>query len=238
MGNQDELGAILPPFYLQVSGAVLLLVAISGIIINIIVLVVVNRAYQVHQKPVYMLVLSSSVCSLMFCLILYPYEGLARLDTFRNLVGSTHLAHIFCQVNLSFYIGLVLFPIANWTNVSICYSRYAMCRFSLDIYLRKFSRSGTTNWVKCTWIVPIIFGAVLITAALLKDKDIQENETSLVEDIMVSPSHPNADKLPLITKSKAIPQIPLLNLSKANTFLNKSNENDFQNGTNENEFQN
>ncbi len=239
MAEKEHVDASIPDIYLEISSVVLLLGTIIGILVNLIVLSVVYRAYHFHKKPVYMLVLSGSVCSLVFCLTLYPYEALGRIDSFRNLVSGTPLGYIFCQRKVNGYMISVLFPIANWTNVSICYNRYAMCRFGLDTYLRKFSRSGTLRWVRCTWTIPLLYGMVLIGVSLLKAEHDKNNRDSPVEGTMDRPKEHITERVPIITTlTSANGENAFLNLSNENAFLNLSNENAFLNLSNENAFLN
>ncbi len=157
-----EVEQLFPEHYLTISSIVIALSALSGIIVNIIVIVVVRRAWRFHKKPVYVLILSGSVCGLLICLTLSPYEALMRLDSFRNLITDTPIGFLFCHVKWSGYLSVILNPISSWTNVSITYNRYAMCRYSVDVYQRKFCRSRTFRWVRFTWMVPILYGVIVI----------------------------------------------------------------------------
>ena len=157
---EDE--QLFPKHYLTISSVIITLSSLIGIIVNIIVIVVVTRAWRFHKKPVYVLVISGSVCGLLICLTLSPYEALIRLVSFRNLIASTPIGFVFCNGNFSRYMMAILNPISSWTNVSITYNRYAMCRFDLETYRRKFCRYRTFRWVRNIWLVPIIYGTIVI----------------------------------------------------------------------------
>ncbi len=99
-----------------------------------------------------------------------------RLNSFRNLIAGSPIGFLlFCKANFLGYMPAILNPISSWTNVSIAYNRYAMCRFDLETYRRKFSRSRTFRWVRFTWMVPIIYGAIVI-ALMHRNFDVQDKE--------------------------------------------------------------
>ncbi len=181
----SDIEVVFPKHYLTVSSVVLLLGALVGTIVNIIVIVVVNRAWQHHRKPVYVLVLSGSICSLLQCFTLSPYDALLRLESFRNLITGTPLEYVFCKANLIPFVASILHPISNWTNVSITYNRFAMCRYPLDTYKRKFCRSRTFRWIRFTWAVPILYGLIVIGGTVLKGQLDENNGSSAMENTLV-----------------------------------------------------
>ncbi len=171
-----EAKQLFPEHYLPISSVIFSLSALIGIIVNIVVIVVVKRAWSFNKKPVYVLIISGSVCGLLICLTVSPYEALMRLESFRNLIAGTPIGFLFCKDAFSGYVAAILNPISSWTNVSIAYNRYAMCRFNLDTYRRKFSRSRTFRWVRFTWMVPIIYGTIFIALTYSKTRYSQSEQ--------------------------------------------------------------
>ncbi len=206
----DDIEELFPEYYLTISSILLSLSALVGIAVNIIVICVVNRAWKFHCKPVYVLVLSGSIASLLLCLTLFPYEALLRLASFRNVIADTPLRYVFCKANLTGFIGSIFIPISNWTNVSIAYNRYAMCRFSLDKYRQKFCRSRTMRWIKCTWIVPMIYGAIVITASVVKGQLNQKNGDPLEQGTFDNGI--NSTQSPLISILPPLPKDGVLKI--------------------------